>query len=147
MTWKHIAAVAAVVVVGLAYHRISIVLGQDVVREPSAAAPSDTPLKFTLKDIDGRDVNLADYKGKVVLIVNVASKCGFTSQYEGLEAVYKQYAPKGLVVLGFPANNFNGQEPGSEADIKAFCTSKYAVTFPMFSKISVKGSDQHPLYK
>lgn len=102
---------------------------------------------FTMKDIDGKDVPLSQYKGRVMLIVNVASRCGFTPQYEGLEALYKKYAAQGLVVLGFPANNFMGQEPGTDAEIKSFCSLKYNVTFPMFSKISVKGKDEHPLYK
>lgn len=103
--------------------------------------------EFTMNDIDGKSVKLEQFKGKAVLIVNVASKCGNTPQYEGLEKIYKQYKDKGFVVLGFPANNFMGQEPGSEADIKQFCSTKYNVTFPMFSKISVKGDDIHPLYK
>jgi glutathione peroxidase len=103
--------------------------------------------EFTMNNIDGKPVKLDEYKGKVVLIVNVASKCGNTPQYEGLEKIYKQYSSKGFVILGFPANNFMGQEPGTDADIKQFCTSKYNVTFPMFSKISVKGSDIHPLYQ
>src|SRR5262249_45882140 len=98
-------------------------------------------------NIDGKDVNLADYKGKVLLIVNVASKCGYTPQYEGLEAIYEKYQDKGFVVLGFPANEFGKQEPGTDAQIKEFCTSKYNVTFPMFSKIVVKGDGLHPLYK
>lgn len=102
---------------------------------------------FTLKNIDGQDVSLGSYTGKVLLVVNTASKCGFTKQYAGLEALYKKYASKGLVVLGFPANNFMGQEPGSNEQIKQFCTASYGVTFPMFSKISVKGDDQHPLYR
>ncbi len=115
------------------------------------AAPKEKPspmvLSHTVKDIDGKDVNLADYKGKVVLIVNVASNCGFTYQYKGLQALYDEHKESGLVVLGFPANNFNGQEPGTNAEIKAFCETKYKVTFPMFAKISVKGEDQHPLFK
>jgi len=102
---------------------------------------------FTMRDIDGKDVSLSAFKGKVLLIVNVASKCGFTPQYEGLEKLYKTYADRGLVVLGFPANDFMGQEPGTEAEIKQFCTLTYGVTFPMFSKISVKGKNIHPLYK
>jgi len=102
--------------------------------------------EFTMKNIDGSDVNLGAYKGKVAMIVNVASKCGLTPQYEGLEALYEKYKDKGFVILGFPANNFLGQEPGTEKEIKEFCTLKYNVTFPMFAKISVKGSDQHPLY-
>lgn len=120
--------------------------------KPSKEIPNMTPsaksiYEFTLNDIDGKNVKLEQFKGKVVLIVNVASKCGYTPQYEGLEKIYKQYKDKGFVILGFPANNFMGQEPGSEADIKQFCTTKYNVTFPMFSKISVKGSDMHPLYQ
>lgn len=102
---------------------------------------------FTMKSIDGADVTLSTYSGKVLLIVNVASRCGFTSQYKDLEALFKKYADSGLVVLGFPANNFLGQEPGTDAEIKTFCTTTYGVTFPMFSKISVKGDDQHPLYR
>src|ERR1700751_1801727 len=102
---------------------------------------------FPLKRIDGKAESLASYKGKVLLIVNVASKCGFTPQYEGLEALYEKYKDKGLVVLGLPANNFMNQEPGTNEEIGAFCKSKFGVTFPMFSKISVKGSDKAPLYQ
>lgn len=114
-------------------------------------SPSDPPkeksmYEFTMKDIDGNPVKLDTYKGKVVMIVNVASKCGFTPQYEGLEAIFEKYKDQGFVILGFPANNFLSQEPGTEAEIKEFCSSKYKVTFPMFAKISVKGTDQHPLY-
>jgi glutathione peroxidase len=107
---------------------------------------AESVYEFTLTDIDGKPVDLKSYDGKVLLIVNVASKCGNTPQYEGLQKLYEQYKDRGLVVLGFPANNFMGQEPGTEEDIKAFCTSNYGVTFPMFSKISVKGPDTHPLY-
>ncbi len=102
--------------------------------------------EFKVKDIDGKDVKLDTYKGKVVMIVNTASKCGNTPQYEGLQALYDKYKSQGFVVLGFPANNFMGQEPGTEKEIKEFCTLKYNVTFPMFSKVSVKGADQTPLY-
>lgn len=102
---------------------------------------------FTVKDIDGNDVKLKKYKGKVALVVNVASKCGYTPQYEGLQAIYEKYKAQGFVVLGFPANNFREQEPGTNAEIKEFCQSKYKVTFPMFAKISVKGEDQDALYK
>jgi glutathione peroxidase len=102
---------------------------------------------FTLNSIDGSPVPLSTYKGKVALVVNVASQCGFTPQYQGLEALYKKYQDQGFVILGFPANNFGGQEPGSDAEIKTFCTRKYSVDFPMFSKISVKGPDQAPLYR
>src|SRR6202047_4809084 len=101
---------------------------------------------FTLNSIDGRPSPLADYKGKVVLLVNVASQCGYTPQYSALEAIYEKYKDQGFVILGFPANNFGAQEPGTNEEIKTFCTRKYSVTFPMYSKISVKGSDQAPLY-
>ncbi len=113
---------------------------------PTAAPPQKNVYEFSVKDIDGKDVKLDAYKGKVLMIVNVASKCGYTSQYEGMEAIYKKYKDQGLIVLGFPANNFMGQEPGTEKEIKEFCSTKYGVTFPMFSKISVTGADQHPLY-
>lgn len=99
-----------------------------------------------VKTIDGRETTLAEYKGKVMLIVNVASKCGFTSQYKGLEAVYQKYRSQGLVVLGFPCNQFGGQEPGTEAEIESFCSLNYGVSFPMFAKIDVNGSNEHPLY-
>jgi glutathione peroxidase len=102
---------------------------------------------FTLDSIAGQPVPLSQYKGKVVILVNVASKCGFTPQYKGLESLYKKYESKGLVILGFPANNFMSQEPGTNAEIQSFCSRTYNVTFPMFSKISVKGSDQAPLYQ
>jgi glutathione peroxidase len=102
---------------------------------------------FKVADIDGNDVNLADYKGKVLLVVNVASKCGFTPQYKGLENIYRQYKDKGFEILGFPSNDFLGQEPGTNEQIKSFCQLNYNVSFPMFSKISVKGKDIHPLYK
>lgn len=101
---------------------------------------------FKMKAIDGKEVNLADYKGKVLLMVNVASKCGYTGQYKALEAVYRKYKDRGLVVMGFPANNFLWQEPGSNEEIATFCKRTYDVTFPMFSKISVLGGDKAPLY-
>lgn len=115
-----------------------------------ASAAADTkggPLQFTVKDIDGKEVDLSQYKGKVVLIVNVASKCGNTPQYKQLEEAYKKYGDKGFTILGFPANEFRSQEPGTNEDIKKFCTEKYNVDFPMFSKIVVKGDGQAPLYK
>jgi glutathione peroxidase len=120
---------------------------REVIKEPTNKAAEGGPLQFKVKDIDGKDVDLADYKGKVVLIVNVASKCGFTKQYKGLEALYEKYKDKGFVILGFPANNFGGQEPGSNDDIKQFCSSKFSVTFPMMSKVSVQGADTTPLYQ
>ncbi|HBQ61044.1 MAG TPA: glutathione peroxidase [Balneolaceae bacterium] len=107
----------------------------------------DSIYDFKMKDIDGNDVSLSDYKGKVILIVNVASKCGFTSQYEGLQELYEAYKDEGFVILGFPANNFKGQEPGSNEEIKQFCTLEYGVEFPMFSKVSVKGDDQSDFFK
>ena len=108
--------------------------------------PSKTVYHFKVNDIDGKEVALSQYKGKVILMVNVASKCGNTPQYKDIEALYQKYSSKGLVVLGFPANDFMGQEPGDNAKIKEFCSKQYAVTFPMFSKISVKGKDIAPLY-
>lgn len=113
---------------------------------PSEPVNAASVYDFTLKDIDGNDVKLDKYKGSVVMLVNTASRCGYTPQYEGLQKIYDKYKDKGFVVLGFPANNFMGQEPGTEKEIKEFCTLKYKVSFPMFSKISVTGSDQHPLY-
>jgi glutathione peroxidase len=103
--------------------------------------------QIPLNLIDGRPTTLEAYKGKALLLVNVASKCGLTPQYEGLEALFEKYQDKGLVVLGFPANNFGAQEPGTHAEIQEFCSMSYAVKFPLFEKISVKGSDQSPLYK
>ena len=102
--------------------------------------------EFEMKAIDGKSVKLADYKGKVVLFVNVASRCGYTPQYAGLEALYKKYKDQGFVIVGVPANNFGGQEPGSDAEIAQFCSRTYNVTFPMLSKVSVKGGDMTPLY-
>ena len=102
---------------------------------------------FTLNSIDGAPAPLAAYKGKVLLLVNVASKCGFTPQYKELEAVYEQFKDRGLVIAGFPANNFMHQEPGTNAEIKAFCSRTYNVSFPMYAKISVKGDDIAPLYE
>ena len=102
---------------------------------------------FTAKSLQGRDVSLSDYRGKPMLIVNTASKCGFTPQYEGLEKLYKEHQAKGLVVLGFPCNQFGAQEPGSEVEIGAFCQANYGVSFPMFAKIEVNGANAHPLYK
>lgn len=102
---------------------------------------------YTLNSIDGQPASLAAYKGKVVLLVNVASKCGFTPQYTALESVYEKYKDRGLVIVGIPANNFGAQEPGSNQEIKTFCSSKYHVTFPMMAKVSVKGDDITPLYQ
>lgn len=101
---------------------------------------------FSHRTIDGEERSLGDYAGKALLVVNVASKCGLTPQYEGLEALYREMKERGLVVLGFPCNQFAGQEPGSEAEIKTFCSTKYDVTFPLFTKLEVNGEKRHPLY-
>ncbi|MFO0814314.1 MAG: glutathione peroxidase [Gemmatales bacterium] len=108
--------------------------------------PVSDVLNQTVKNIDGKDVNLADYRGKVVLVVNVASQCGYTKQYTGLQKIYEKYKDDGFVILGFPCNQFGGQEPGTEADIKQFCSSKYSVTFPLFAKIDVNGDNTSPVY-
>ena len=101
---------------------------------------------FTLKSIDGKPTSLQEYHGKVMLLVNVASKCGYTPQYAALESLYEKYKAQGLVIVGIPANNFASQEPGTNAEIKSFCSRKYNVTFPMMAKVSVKGDDKDPLY-
>jgi len=106
-----------------------------------------TAFDFSAKDIDGRERSLAEFKGKAMLVVNTASKCGFTPQYAGLEKLWKDYGGKGLVVLGFPCDQFGHQEPGDAAEIKRFCTLDYGVSFPMFDKIAVNGADAHPLYQ
>ena len=102
---------------------------------------------FTMKSIDGKTTSLSEFKGQVMLMVNVASQCGYTPQYEGLEKLYETYKTQGFVITGFPANNFGEQEPGTDAEIQAFCKSKYSIRFPMFHKISVAGEDQDPLYR
>ena len=112
-----------------------------------AQAQSRNVHSFTMTDIDGKQVNLADYKGKALLIVNTASQCGYTGQYAGLEKLYETYKDKGFEVLAFPANNFGGQEPGSNEDIKQFCSFKVKTTFGLFAKTSVKGDDINPLYQ
>ena len=112
----------------------------------SLSAQTKSIYDFTMKSIEGQPTSLSSYSGKVVLLVNVASKCGFTPQYAGLEALYEKYKDRGLVIVGIPANNFMSQEPGTNEEIKKFCSNKYNVTFPMMAKISVKGDDQAPLY-
>jgi glutathione peroxidase len=131
----------------LSFFALIAVSGFGFFHESSVSAKTPPLYKFKMKDIDGKDVKLKKYKGDVLLIVNTASKCGYTPQYESLQAIYDKYKAQGFEILGFPANNFGGQEPGTESEIKEFCTTKYKVTFPMFAKISVKGDDQHELYK
>jgi len=150
LVWNKVLGLAAVALFGLGCDA-----GAQKATQP-AEAPAQTGMKdegkamnfyeFKMQDIYGKEKALADYKGKVVLVVNVASQCGYTPQYEGLEKLYEKYGEKGLVVTGFPANDFGAQEPGPDAEIATFCTSKYGVKFPMFSKITVKGSGKHPLY-
>jgi glutathione peroxidase len=141
MTNSRIALIASCIVLAVA--AITSLGSGRPASEPGTRSIYD----FTMNDIDGKRVNLADFKGKVVLVVNVASRCGFTPQYEGLQKLYLKYQQQGFVILGFPANNFGFQEPGTNAEIKSFCSAKYNVTFPIFSKISVKGDDIDPLYK
>lgn len=105
------------------------------------------PLSHTVRDIDGKSVNLGTYDGRVLLFVNVASECGYTPQYEDLEKLWKRYEDRGLTVLGFPANDFGAQEPGTDTEIRAFCTARYGVTFPLFSKVAVTGPDRSPVYE
>jgi glutathione peroxidase len=131
-----------------AWHAVrkSLFLGLVLMTATSMFAGSGI-YEFTLPSIDGQPTPLANFKGKVILLVNVASRCGFTPQYTGLEALYEKYKDQGFVILGFPANNFGGQEPGTNQEIKTFCSTKYNVTFPIYGKVSVKGADQTPLYQ
>jgi glutathione peroxidase len=148
---KLLAAVGAFALAGvvLAGPPAPVNVVKEPTKEPAVADKPKpaSPLDFAVKDIDGKDVKLDQYKGKVVMIVNVASNCGFTKQYKGLEALYKKYADQGLVVVCFPANDFGHQEPGTNEEIKTFCTSKFDVTFPMMAKIVVLGDEKAPLYK
>jgi glutathione peroxidase len=125
-------------------HRISrkYLMGLVIVLMSASLFAASSIYDFTLPSIDGKPMPLADFKGKVILVVNVASRCGFTPQYTALESVYEKYKDQGFVILGFPANNFGGQEPGTNAEIKTFCSAKYSVTFPLYGKVSVKGDDQ-----
>jgi len=150
MTRKVIAAVGSLILGGVVMAApSSLNIVKEPTKEPAVAKNNQpaSPLDFQATDIDGKPVDLKQYKGKVVMLVNVASKCGYTPQYKGLEATYKKFEKQGFVIVGFPADNFGHQEPGTNDEIKAFCTSKYDVTFPMMSKISVAGDDQAPLYK
>ena len=145
---KTAAIIVVLVIAAVAIAAAAALYYYGMILNPSPAErPKEKHMhEFTMKDIDGNDVPLDTYKGKVAMIVNVASKCGLTPQYEGLQKIYDEYKDRGFVVLGFPANNFMGQEPGTEEEIKEFCQLNYHVSFPMFSKISVKGADQHALY-
>jgi glutathione peroxidase len=126
--------------------RTFLVLGMVTIMAGSTFAASNI-YDFTLPSIDGKPMPLSDFKGKVILVVNVASRCGYTPQYSALEALYEKYRDQGFVIVGFPANNFGAQEPGTNEEIKTFCSRKYNVTFPLYSKVSVKGDDQTPLYQ
>jgi glutathione peroxidase len=126
--------------------KILLILSALLLFQVVCAHAADSIYAISLKDIDGNSTSLKTYKGKVLLIVNVASQCGYTPQYAGLEALQKKYQDKGFSVLGFPCNQFGGQEPGTNEEIKQFCSSKYQVTFPLFDKIEVNGPNRHPLY-
>ncbi len=130
-----------------AHSLLALSLALGVFSTMATAEEHDCALSFKMKSIDGKTVDLHDYKGKVVLMVNVASECGLTGQYEGLQALHEAHAKDGLVVMGFPCNQFGQQEPGSDQEIKQFCTAEFQVTFPMFSKIDVNGDNAAPLYK
>lgn len=125
---------------------VRYVMGVNVVAEPAGGPGGASALDHVVKDIEGNDHDLAQHKGKVVMIVNVASKCGMTPQYAQLQKLYASHKERGLVIIGFPANDFGNQEPGSDEEIAAFCTDKFDVTFPMMSKITVKGDAKHPVY-
>jgi glutathione peroxidase len=131
----------------LALSALTLVCILSVAAADDKSKPPASPLDFKVKTIDGKDVDLAQYKGKALLIVNTASMCGYTPQYKGLEEVYEKYKEKGFEVLAFPSNDFGAQEPGTNDEIKTFCTGKYKTTFPLFSKIVVKGKEKHALYR
>jgi glutathione peroxidase len=126
--------------------KTSLVVAGLVLASTLVGAPAPMIYDIPLKDIDGKNTSLKAYQGKVVLAVNVASKCGYTPQYSGLEALHRKYQGQGLALLGFPCNDFGSQEPGTNEEIKGFCKSTYDVTFPLFDKLHVKGPEQHPLY-
>ena len=126
----------------IGFFTVSVCMGLSV----NADTAVDSPLAFRMETLDGLEMDLSLHKGKVILMVNVASKCGLTPQYEALQRIYEKYKDQGFVVFGFPANNFRSQEPGTNSEIRQFCTLNYGVNFPLFSKISVKGEDMHPLY-
>lgn len=123
------------------------IIGLSIITFFSTQLMAESIYDFKVKTADQKEISLSDYKGKTLLIVNVASRCGFTSQYEGLETLYKKHKDKNFVILGFPSNQFMGQEPGTDAEIQKFCKLKYDVTFPVFAKVDVKGDSAIPLYK
>ncbi|HET6246146.1 MAG TPA: glutathione peroxidase [Tepidisphaeraceae bacterium] len=143
------AAVAMFALTASAFASPQITVVKEPTKEPAVAKDNQpaSALDFKVQNIEGKDADLSQYKGKVVMIVNVASKCGYTPQYKALEALYKKYADQGFVILGFPANDFLKQEPGSNAEIQKFCTAKYGVTFPMMAKISTLAPEKAPIYK
>ncbi len=126
---------------------IALAVLTGVQTKPAGVTKAPAALNFTMKSIDGKPIDLSKYQGRVVLMVNVASQCGYTPQYAGLQEIHKKYAPKGLSILGFPSNDFGAQEPGSDPEIADFCKKNYGVEFDMFSKIVVRGAGQAPLYK
>jgi glutathione peroxidase len=126
--------------------KIILLILSIMILQMTSAHAADSLYQIPLKDIDGKDATLKPYTGKVVLVVNVASRCGYTPQYAALESTYEKYKDQGLVICGFPCNQFGAQEPGTDAEIKQFCTSKYNVTFPMFDKLEVNGANRHALY-
>jgi glutathione peroxidase len=134
-------AVLILPAVALLFYVPRVVAADEPARKPSSV------LDFQVKDIDGKTVDLSKYRGEVLLVVNTASQCGYTPQYQGLETIYKKYKAQGFEVLAFPANEFGQQEPGTDAEIKSFCSSRYHVSFPLFAKIVVKGNGIHPLYQ
>lgn len=140
--WKFVSSIAFAAL----FVMCQAVSAEDQAAEKPAAAPP-TALSFKVQSLDGKEVDLSQYQGKVVLVVNVASKCGLTPQYKALEALYEKYKGQGLMVLGFPCNQFHGQEPGTAADIRTFCSSKYNVTFPLMAKVEVNGAGACDLYK
>lgn len=131
----------------MTFRSIFLPLAAMIATAATASAESPDIRSIAFKDIDGKDTSLKAYEGKVLLVVNVASRCGYTPQYTGLQALHEKLSGKGFSVLGFPCNDFGGQEPGTEQEIKTFCSTKYNVTFPLFGKVHVKGDEQHPLYK
>ena len=151
--FRALALLTALCATACSWSDIKVAPAAPAATTPSASTDPNTAsrggpvvIDHTVKNIDGEDVALSSYRGKALLIVNTASECGFTPQYEGLQSLYEKYQSRGLVVLGFPCNDFGGQEPGSQSEIKSFCSSKFHVTFPLFDKVRAKG-EKSPLYK